>query len=1389
MVEVDFHLELGPHGSDQLTAVSFVGEERLSSPFMLRIEARAKAGIQFDANELLGSEARFILDGLDDGEGGEARGRTFRGIISRTRSNAGANGALSVELTLVPRLWKLGQMHRSRVFQELSVPEIARRILEDWKIPFRLALSASYTRREYCVQYRESDLNFVSRLLEEEGIYYFFEDSGRPGETAMVLADASTAHEPVAGEACLRLDGDTAKLSKQECFEHFGDSNALASTSVVLRDFSYLHPSLDLEVRHQDEDELELYDAPAGLYSDTKAGKQYARVVLEGNRAHAGLCFGTSTCGRLAPGHLFELDGHPRSQLNRRYAVVSIQHRGHYRGHEAAGSPVTNGRCAYGNHITCLDSEAPFRPVRKARRPVLAGPQTAVVVGPRGEEIHTDEHGRVKIRFHWDREGKSDENSSCWVRSAQCWAGAGFGAQFIPRVGQEVVVRFLEGDPDRPLVTGAVYNGEHLTAVELPADKTKSTVRSDSSIGGGGFNELRFEDAAEQEEIFIHAQRDEKVEVNDSKSQSVGANETLSVGNDRSRKVQGEQQLTVRQNDGGAVKGGQTVTVAKDRSTVVGMGHTEAVMGAQSTTVGMSQSLSITAASVVNVGAAAALNVGGGMMVNVAGVMNEAVAGIKASQVGGASVEVVGAARSETVGGKRVASIGGNQTVDVEGSLLVAIGKDSKETTVGKREEKTPKLASFAGKKVMLSADKLSIVVGDKLILSMDGSSLKLAGKTIAMNGSAVKWKGSNISKVAAGAVQPKKVDTKDAEALEKAKGVIRASFLTEDGKPALVGMPIELVCPDGTTKKGKVGPTGKLAVTGQPPGKAKLSFPEIKGRGGQGGGGGSTKVWHDLCAPLSLAHGANDFKIKREAIPIIFVPGFMGSRLRNALSGKMVWDPDDGRFMVDKHAGVWIGPQDKKAILVGEAFDSGYLEPFSHKVHDPVHNAKYFSELPKAIDQGWGGLYWDSYGDILQKLSAADWQHDLVKACFKMPVYAFAYNWTDDVYNLSLQLKDYISEVISQHRADGCQQVILVTHSMGGLVSRAASEIRGARDKILGIVHGVQPVTGSAAAYWRMKAGLERPAGKGLRKSVLNSLSAWSIGTNGKEVTAVLANLPGGLELLPTKHYNDGKPWILFFDQNGNPIDEMALPNENPFKFYEIRGECWSLVDSSLLTPGEKDPVLQQGGWSDYIRVLRMARDFHEGVEGRSGLELKSHPQTHVFWGIGFENPTADVIRYKLAKRTWKRIAGEWVEMGSNVAKDVAVTAPLGWVLPAVGGATVAMSIAKELFKRTDYWQSRGGFKTRIEREGSLYEMVMEPGSGEGDGTVPVFSAKRIEACGDSVTISIPPSTQSKGLSPATDSGALKGVEHQPAFKEYSEVRRFVFDAINRLCLYRMRK
>jgi len=529
------------------------------------------------------------------------RARRFRGVVRRVEDLGSTAHHRVAEVTLAPSLWLLSLRRDARIFQRLNAPAIVSEVLRDAGLyqgdgelvvpPGAQALPA----REYCVQYRESDLDFVTRVLADEGLAFSLAHDG--DREVLTLAD-----EPARPAAVPTLDGGPVRVldagaatASTESVQVFDVARALVSTSVTLREYDFTHPRavLDMTPRSAAPGAWPVYEHPGGFalgpYDDGAAahgahqGARTARVRHQELAQRDGAAAGRGDVTGFAPGRSFELRGHARPDLDGPWVVTSVEHEATAWGDVADDlaahdrlrdrlppRPAGDASARYVNAFACVRASVAWRPPRVTPRPVIAGPQTAVVMAPAGadEEVATDVHGRVLVRFPWERPelrtpSQRAHDSSCWVRVAQPWAGAGWGAMFIPRVGMEVVVTFLEGDPDRPLVTGCVYNGENRPPLTLPAEKTRSTVKTSSSRGGGGFNELRFEDLAGREQIFVHAQRDHDTVVR--------RDQTLAVGRDRVKTVDGSEHDTVRRDRVASVEGNDALDV--------GGNHTVAVHG------------------------------------------------------------------------------------------------------------------------------------------------------------------------------------------------------------------------------------------------------------------------------------------------------------------------------------------------------------------------------------------------------------------------------------------------------------------------------------------------------------------------------------------------------------------------------------------------------------------------------------------------------------------------------------------------------------------------------------------------------------------------------------------------------------------------------------------
>ena len=475
--------------------------------------------------------------------------RHFHGIVTRFQAGARQGRYATYRATVRPWLWFLTRAADCRIFQDKSVLEIVKAVFAPYAIADfdTSGVSGSYRPMPYCVQYRESDFDFVSRLLEREGIWYFFRSEA--GRHTMVLADSHAAHAPAPGYATLRfMPAEDHAMRESEVVYEWSVGGQVEPGIQALQDFDFEKPSASLLVRSTvargyGQSRHERYDYPGG-YSEREAGEAYARNRVTASQASYLRVAAATRARGLFPGALFGLTEHPRGDQNARFLVCAARYTLSSDSYQpvrvADPEPVLS--CSF----EAIPRQQDFRPEARTPRPVVRGPQTAIVVGKAGEEIWTDKYGRIKVQFHWDRLGREDEGSSCWVRVAQGWAGRRWGSLFIPRIGQEVVVSFLEGDPDRPLVTGSVYNAENMPPYALPAQATRSTIKSNSTVGGGGSNELRFEDKKGSEQFYLRAERDLEQRVRRDAIAWMGRDRHAIVVRDRVEEVGGDASLRVK---------------------------------------------------------------------------------------------------------------------------------------------------------------------------------------------------------------------------------------------------------------------------------------------------------------------------------------------------------------------------------------------------------------------------------------------------------------------------------------------------------------------------------------------------------------------------------------------------------------------------------------------------------------------------------------------------------------------------------------------------------------------------------------------------------------------------------------------------------------------------
>ncbi|KNH17915.1 type IV secretion protein Rhs [Pseudomonas syringae] len=560
--ETHFSLTVEDYAGD-LQVLSFAGTEGISQPYRFDLELVSE-NPDLDLEKLLHKQAFLAFD---------PKGSGIHGQIYRVAQGDASKRLTRYKISLVPQLQYLHHRTNQRIYQQMSAPKIIALILEEHGIKgnaYKFQLSQPCPDRDYCVQYDETDLHFVQRLCEEEGIHYHFQHSekahllvfgddqtvfpklGQP--TAYVQGSGMVADEPVIKGFKLRLETRTGRVTR--------------------RDYDFEKPNLRLESAYKPDGEstepdLEDYDYP-GRFLDRARGKFLSQRALERHRADYQQAEGHGDQTTLVSGHFLEMSDHPRTEWNDLWLLTEVVHEGKQPQvlEEGVTSDTTDNKDdfhqGYRNRFLATPWAVFYRPALEHPKPRVLGSQTAMVTGPKGEEIHCDQYGRIKVQFHWDREGLADDKTSCWMRVSSSWAGDRYGAIAIPRIGMEVLVTFLEGDPDQPLVTGCLYHKENQVPYELPANKTRTVFKTLSSPGGGGFNELRIEDKKGAEQIFIHAQRDwdeniehdQKIRVGNERHDTVAKNtytelkaeEHRTTIADRKSEVRVDDHLTVGQN-------------------------------------------------------------------------------------------------------------------------------------------------------------------------------------------------------------------------------------------------------------------------------------------------------------------------------------------------------------------------------------------------------------------------------------------------------------------------------------------------------------------------------------------------------------------------------------------------------------------------------------------------------------------------------------------------------------------------------------------------------------------------------------------------------------------------------------------------------------------------
>jgi type VI secretion system secreted protein VgrG len=615
-----------PLGTDALLLTAVTGVEELSKLFHFELELLSEKE-SINNKDIIGKNISFRVNYPD------GTPRYFNGHVQRFAYGGRSDRLSSYRATVVPWFWFLTRTTDCRIFQEKSIPDIIKEVIGEAGFADKLddsGLSGSHPKWDYCVQYRESDFAFLSRLMEIEGIFYYFKHD--QGEHKLVLGDSKSAYG-----TCKESSVQMAVHSSQPTIS---DEILAWEHQYEFRSGKWAHTDYNFETSGTsllaqtgsvlglpEADKYELFDYP-GEYEKTAEGKNDVKLRMEEEEAGYDLVHGQSQCRSFNAGHKFQLAKHFNdAESGKGYVLTSVRHQARLASGYVTGGG-SGGGSIYRNSFACIPDSVAYRPPRSTKKPLIHGIQTAVVVGPPGEEIHCDKFGRVKVHFHWDRLGKKDDKDSCWVRCAQPTAGRSWGmTMLLPRIGQEVVVSYVEGDPDRPLITGVVHNDSQTTIYKLPDEKTKFAIKTNSSPGGDGFNELRFEDKAGKEQLFLHAQKDMDVRVlNDRRETTmndshvrveanayefVKENKDVQIDGKYQEGIKDESRRLVGADDHLIVKGNHNAEIKQTLSQTIGMDFMQKVgmnMGVES---GMSIHIKAGMTLVLEAGLQLTLKVGG----------------------------------------------------------------------------------------------------------------------------------------------------------------------------------------------------------------------------------------------------------------------------------------------------------------------------------------------------------------------------------------------------------------------------------------------------------------------------------------------------------------------------------------------------------------------------------------------------------------------------------------------------------------------------------------------------------------------------------------------------------------------------------------------------------
>ena len=710
----------------RLPIVALDGREALSSLFEFDLTLLADDA-SLDDVDVTGE--RVTLE-LDYG----ARSRTIHGIVRSFEKGESTEFVSTYRVTLSPSAYLLALREDCRVFQGRTAPEIIESVVTAAgfsSTDYRLSLHGAYLPREHAIQYRETDWSFLRRVLESEGIFCFFDHAA--DREVLVFADDTSAYRRMSGPEELPFWRQGSGHRDGERVRRFRHTKELRAGKVELRGHDFRSPQGLLESRAESgTTAIAIHDAPPA-FDTYERGDRLARLRLAQETTRGGSARATSDSLGIEPGVVFRLTEHGVDALNRDWLVTSAEHRITPREDDDTYADIDSMAGGhYENELSCIPADVPFRSTATTEKPRM-GIQTAVVVGPPGQEVHCDELGRVKVQFHWDREGQNDDRSSSWLRVSQAWAGAGYGAMFVPRVGNQVLVDFADGDPDRPIIVGSVYDAKNLPPLALPQSRTATTFRTSSSPGDGDHSELLFDDQRGQEYVALRSSRDLTVGVARDKDESVARNESLQVGGDREKTVSGTEATRVGVMRTIDVGGGQSTNIGLDESVTVGGGQNTIVGGARSVEVGGIDALIVVGQKTEVIGEGLKLRVGGDRTEKIIGSSRHSTEGDHDTEAARYSLDVSERIRT-TVSGDHEDHADGARRIHagelvelVCGEATITAHKDGSVTLIGKNVR-----LKVAGP-VEIEGDSLSVRSQGAVNVNAGGS-VKVRGRSVKLN-------------------------------------------------------------------------------------------------------------------------------------------------------------------------------------------------------------------------------------------------------------------------------------------------------------------------------------------------------------------------------------------------------------------------------------------------------------------------------------------------------------------------------------------------------------------------------------------------------------------------------------------------------------------------------